>query len=188
MPIKTEGCMCMRVCDKIICALVFVVGILWFVAAEVVYDGSLMENPFWRSGMLALWYVPLATMYWVKSAWGESRKVDTLAWLASFLVLSAMMSADVLVTHYKPNSDHRCIPVGTDFASSLLGSFVFSIIVTVSDLLVLCWLRKHRHPVLMQWFIRRTIRLGGTMLFVVLLVLLVNGVFFVIGQVLRGNL
>ena len=171
----------MRVYDKIACALVFVVGMLWFVAAEVVYDGSLMEDPLWRSGMFALWYVPLATMYWVKVACGESRRDAALAWLAAFLVMSAMMSADVLVTHYKPNSDHRCIPVGTDFACSILDSFVFTMIVAVSDSLVLRWLRKNRHPILMRWLIRRVIRLGGTILFVVLLLWLMNGVFSVIG-------
>ena len=39
----------MRPYDAIACTLVIAVGIAWFVAAEVVYDGSLMEDPFWRT-------------------------------------------------------------------------------------------------------------------------------------------
>ena len=172
--------------DVTACALPIVVGLAWFAAAEVVYDGSLMENQFLRSGMLATWYVPLAVMYLVKSVSGEARRGVILAWLSAFGVMSAMVAVDVLVTHYKPDSDHCCIPVETDFACGLLGSFIFTAIMAFSDSIAKHWMRGGRRPVAKPWIVRRAMRLGVTVLFTVLLALLVNGVFIVIGQALRA--
>ena len=172
--------------DRTACALVIAVGLAWFAAAEVVYDGSLMENQFLRSGMLATWYVPLAAMYLVKSVSGEGRRGAVLAWLSAFGVMSAMVAVDVLVTHYKPDSDHCCIPVGTDFACGLLCSFIFTAIIAVSDSIAMRWVRGCGRPVAKPWIVRRAMRLGGAVLFTVLLMLLVNGVFTAIGQVLRA--
>jgi hypothetical protein len=176
----------MRKYDMAACALVIAVGLAWFAAAEVVYDGSLMEDPFLRSGMFATWYVPPAAMYLVKCVSGEGRGSAVLAWLVALGVMSAMMSVDVLVTHYKPDSDHCCIPVGTDFAYSIFFSFVFTGIIAVSDSFVLSWMRSARLPIAKRGGVRRALRLGGTVLFAVFLALLVNGVFIAIGQVLRA--
>ncbi|MBO7687056.1 MAG: hypothetical protein J6V72_11765 [Kiritimatiellae bacterium] len=176
----------MRKYDRTACALVIAVGLAWFAAAEIVYDGSLMENPFLRSGMLATWYVPPAAMYLVKCVSAEGRGSAVLAWLAAFGVMSAMVSVDVLVTHYKPDSDHCCIPVGTDFACSLLCSLIFTAIIAVSDSITMRWMRGCGQPVAKPWIVRRAMRLGGAVLFTVLFTLLMNGVFIVIGQVLRA--
>ena len=171
----------MRKNDIIACSLLVSLGMVWFVAAEVVYDGSLMEDPFLRSGMLALWYVPLAAMYLVKAAKGESRKIAVFAWLLAFLTMLAMTTADVLVTHYKPNSDHCCIPVGEDFALGAFGALVSSGLFSISDVLVMRCVRKIVHPMARQWFVRRAMRLCGTILLVVLLFCLLNVAFGVIG-------
>lgn len=56
----------MKRCDKIICAIAVAIGWAWFAAAQIAYDvGSPYANLALMLGMLAVWYVPPATMYLV---------------------------------------------------------------------------------------------------------------------------
>lgn len=175
----------MRPYDAIACTLVIAVGIAWFVAAEVVYDGSLMEDPFWRSGMFALYYVPLATIYLLKATRGECRGISIIAWLLAFLVLSAMMTADILVTHYKPNCDYCCIPVDEDFMMQIPGALVFTGLFSASDVVALRLLRKVKHPFARQWLLRRTMRVLGAIMLTCLSWVLLSGVLLMVGRLVR---
>ena len=177
---------CGRIHDIFACSLLILIGIAWFVAAEIVYDGSLMEDAFLRSGMFAEYYVPLAAMYLLKAIKGERRGVAVAAWILAFLTLSAMMTVDILVTHYKPNSDHCCIPVGDDFAMSVFGALIISAIICVSDAIARRLVRKIEHPLVRLWVVRRTMRFAGTLLLAVAFILLAGGVFDAIGRVVRS--
>ena len=175
MPIYTSGInpkhkwgKLVRRYDVIACAFVIVIGLVWFVAAEVAYDGSLMEDPFLRSGVFAQYYVPLAAMYLIKAIGGESWGSRVVAWLSSFLVLWATIAADVWVTHYKPNCDYCCIPANECFIMESVGAVVATVSISVSDVLTMRWIRKIAHPMARQWFIRRAIRLVCTVLFTLL--------------------
>ena len=171
--------------DILACAFVIVVGFVWFAAAEIVYDGSLMEDPFLRSGMFAQYYVPIATMYLIKVISGERRGSRVVAWLSSFLVFWVMIAIDVGVTHYKPNCDYCCIPAN----ECLMMESVFAIVMTasasVSDGLVMCWLRNVVHPIALQWFCRRAIRVIGTVLLTWLLFVLIYWVLYAISSMIR---
>ena len=176
----------MRKYDILACSLLILIGSAWFAAAEIVYDGSLMEDPFLRSGMFAEYYVPLAAMYLLKAIKGERRGVTVAAWILAFLTLSAMMTVDILVTHYKPNSDHCCIPVGEDFAMSISFALIFSVIICVSDATARRLERKIGHPLARPWIVRRAIRFAGTLLLAALFILLLSGVFHAIGRIVRS--
>ena len=154
----------MRKHDVIACAFVIVVGLAWFAAAEVVYDGSLMEDPFLRCGMLAELYVPLATMYLIKVIGGEGRCSRAVAWLSSFLALWAMIVVDVWVTHYKPNCDYCCIPANECLLMESVGAAALTALASVSDVLAMHWTRGMSHPLARHGFCRRALRLAGTVL------------------------
>ena len=175
----------MRWYDIIACAFVIVIGLVWFAAAEVVYDGSLMEDPFLRSGMFAQYYVPLATMYLIKAIGGEGRSARFVAWLTSFLVFLAMIAIDVWVTHYKPNCDYCCIPASECLMMESVGAAIMTVSASVSDVLAMHWLRKITHPLARQGFCRRAIRIVGTVLLTWLLFMLTGLVLYAIVGTIR---
>ena len=171
--------------DILACAFVIVTGLVWFAAAEVVYDGSLMEDPFLRSGMLAQLYVPLATMYLIKAVCGEGRGARIAAWLSSFLVLWAMIAVDVWVTHYKPDCDYCCIPAHECLVMESVGAVVLTVAASVSDVLAMCWIRKAACPIARLGFFRRAIRLVSTALLTWLLFMLTHWVLCAIVGIVR---
>ena len=170
----------MRKYDIVACAAIIILGLGWFAAAEVVYDGSLMEDPFLRSGMLAQLYVPLATMYLVKAARGEGRGTAIVAWLLSFLVLWGMTAVDVWVTHFKPNCDICCIPAEKCFMVESMAAIIVTLLAGISDVVILRLLVKIRHPLARQWFVRRALRLVGTVLLALLSCVVTYWVVFVV--------
>lgn len=153
----------MKKCDIAVCILTILVGVAWFAAAEIVYDGSTMEDPFWRSGMLAQFYVPLATMYLVKSIKGDSAKVAVCAGFAAFFALMAMVAVDIWVTHYKPNCDYCHIELGECAIMSSATAFIYIFSVSVADAISARLLGKLKHPVLRFYVVRRFLRLLATM-------------------------
>ena len=153
-----------RKLDMIACSLLITIGLAWFAVAEVAYDGSRMEDPFLRSGMLAMWYVPLATMYLAKAIRGDGRAVGALAGLLAFLVFWAMIAVDVWVTHYKPNCDICHIPAQECFAMESIVAFVVTVFACFSDVVSARMVRKVRHPIARFWLVRRAMRIAGTVL------------------------
>lgn len=151
----------MKKLDIAICALTVVLGLAWFAGAEVVYDGSLMENQFWRSGMFAMFYVPPATMYLVKAFRGEGRATAVVATTLAFLALWAMIAVDVWVTHFKPNCDYCCEPAGECFIMESIMAGIVTAIVGFSDVVSLRILRKIKYPFAKIWIVRRAMRLAG---------------------------
>ena len=154
----------MKKLDVAICALTVVLGLAWFAAAEVVYDGSLMEGPFWRSGMLAMFYVPPATMYLVKAVMGEGRATAVVATMLAFLVLWGMIAVDVWVTHFKPNSDYCCIPAGECLMTRSITTMILMTIIGFSDVVSLRIVRNMKHSLLRLWIVRRVMRVTGMIL------------------------
>ena len=165
--------------DIIACSLLIVIGLAWFVAAEVVYDGSRMEDPFLRSGVLAMWYVPLATMYLVKAIRRNRRTTALLAGMSSFLVLWAMIVVDVWVTHYKPNCDICHIPAKECFAMESIAALIVIVLVDISDVISARMVRKARHPIARLWLVRRVMRLAGTVLLTLLSCVLTYWILYV---------
>lgn len=153
----------MRTFDKLVCAQIIVVGILWFLAAEFVYDGSLMEDPFLRSGMAATYYVPLATLYLVKAARGEGRRASVIAGVWTFLVLEAMMAVDVWTRHFKPDCDICHIPAGECWTMETVGAAIVTVLVVFSDAWSLRLIGKIRHPLANFWLARRALRVVVTL-------------------------
>lgn len=178
----------MRRHDILACTFVMVLGLAWFAAAEAVYDGSLMENPFLRSGMLAQYYVPLATMYLVKAVGGEGWRPRVFAWLSSFSVLWAMIAVDVWVTHYKPNCDYCCIPANECLLMESVGAVALTVLAGVSDVLALHWTRKTACQFARLRFFRRAIRVAGTVLLTWLLFMLTGWALHAIACVVRAAL
>ena len=170
----------MRKYDMLACVAIIILGLGWFVAAEVVYDGSLMEDPFLRSGMLAQLYVPLATLYFVKAVKGEGRGTAIVAWLLSFLVFWGMTAVDVWVTHFKPNCDICCIPAEHCFMVESIAATIITLLASISDVVSLRLLVKIKHPLARQWFVRRALRLVGTVLLTVLSCVVTYWVLFVV--------
>ena len=154
--------------DTIACSLLIMIGFAWFAVAEVAYDGSLMEDPFLRSGMFAMWYVPLATMYLVKAIKGEGRAAGALAGLLAFLAFWAMIAIDVWVTHYKPNCDICHIPAQECFAMESIMALVVTVLASFSDVVSARMVRKTRHPIARFWLVRRAMRIVGTVLLTLL--------------------
>lgn len=152
----------MRTFDKLICAQIFVIGILWFLAAEFVYDGSLMEDPFLRSGMAAMYYVPLATLYLVKTARGEGRRTSVIAGVWVFLVQVAMIAVNVWTTHFKPDCDVCHMPAGECFAMETVVAAIFTALVVFSDVWAMRLITKIRHPLANFWLARRILRVVAT--------------------------
>ena len=165
--------------DIIACLLLIVIGLAWFAAAEVAYDGSLMEDPFLRSGMLAMWYVPLATMYLVKAIRGDGRATAILAGLLSFLVLWAMIAVDVWVTHYKPDCDICHIPANECFAMESIAALIVIVLVGISDVISARMVKKVKWPIARWWLVRRVIRLVGTCLLTLLSCVLTYWILYV---------
>ena len=154
----------MRRYDILACTFVIAVGLVWFAAAEIVYDGSLMEDPFLRSGLFAEFYVPLATMYLIKAIGGEKWTSRVVAWLSSFLVLWAMIVVDVWVIHYKPNCDYCCIPANECLLMRSVAVAILTALASVSDVLAMHWIKGVTHPLARHVFCRRAMRLVGTVL------------------------
>ena len=175
----------MRRYDILACALVIVTGLVWFAAAEVVYDGSLMEDPFLRSGMFAQLYVPLATMYLIKAISGEGRGPRVLAWLSSFLVFWIMIAIDVWVTHYKPDCDYCCIPANECLMTGTVGAAIMTVLASVSDVLAMHWIRKIACPFARMGVFRRAIRLVGTVLLTWILSMLTGWVLYAVVSTVR---
>ena len=171
--------------DILACAFVIVTGLLWFVAAEVAYEGSLMEDPFLRSGMLAQYYVPLMTMYLIKAINGDGRGARVVAWLSSFFVFWVMIAIDVWVTHYKPNCDYCCIPANECLMMGSVGAVVMTVLASVSDVLVMHWIRKTTCPFARLGFLRKAIRLVGTVVITWLLFILTGWVLYAIVSTIR---
>lgn len=151
----------MKKLDIAICALTVVLGLAWFAGAEVVYDGSLMENQFWSSGMFAMFYVPPATMYLVKAVRGEGCATAVVATTLAFLVFWCMIAVNVWVTHFKPNCDYCCEPAGSCFIVESIMAVIVMAIVGFSDVVSLRIVRKMNHPFAKQWIVRRVMRLAG---------------------------
>ena len=151
----------MKKLDIAICALTVVLGLTWFAGAEVVYDGSWMEDPFWRNGMFAMFYVPPATMYLVKAFRGEGRATAVVATTLAFLVLWGMNAVDVWVTHFKPNSDYCCIPASECLTTESIVDVIAMASVGLSDIVSMRIVRKIRHACAKQWIVRRVMRLAG---------------------------
>ena len=175
----------MRGYDIIACAFVIVIGLVWFAAAEVVYDGSLMEDPFLRSGMFAQFYVPLATMYLIKAIRGEGWGARVVACLSSFWVFWVMIAIDVWVTHYKPNCDYCCIPANECLMMESVGAAVMTMLANISDVIAMQWIGKISCPFARMGFLRRAIRLVGTVLLTWLLFGLTGWVLSAIVSVIR---
>jgi len=174
-----------RQCDILACVFAIVTGLVWFAAAEVVYDGSLMEDPFLRSGMFAQYYVPLATMYLVKVIRGEKRGTGVIAWLLSFLVLWAMIAVDVWVTHFKPNCDYCCIPSNECLMMESVAAIIITALTCIADVFCLRLMRKVMFALAGLWIVRRTMRVAGTALLTWLLCMLSYWVVYITGRTIR---
>lgn len=172
----------MKIRDRVICALLIAVGLVWFAAAEINYDGSMRENAFVQSGMLAMTYVPLATLYLVKSIGGAGRKTDIMAGVLMFLMLWTMAAVDVWVTHFKPNCDYCHQPAGQCFAMDTIGALILTVLVCLSDAVSARLVRRVKHPIGRVWIVRRTLRVGGTLALTALLHALVYLILYVAGR------
>lgn len=170
----------MRRYDILVCTFVIAIGLVWFTAAEVVYDGSLMENPFLRSGMFAQCYVPLATMYLVKVIRGEGLGARVVAWMASFMLFWAMIAVDVWVTHFKPNCDICHIPAKECFIMESVMAMIITAVASVSDVISIRLTRMVRPPIVGCWFVRRALRVVGTVLIAWFLSVIAYWVLYVI--------
>lgn len=159
----------MRRGDAIACGMMMVLGAVWFAAAEAAYDGSGMENGLVQSGMLAVWYLPVAAMYLVKALRGEGRGAAIAAWAASFLTFGTMIAVNVWVTHFKPNTDHCHIPADQCLILELVIALLITGSTSVADRLSLGLLRKWKSRYVQLWLARRVLRLAGTMVLAVLL-------------------
>lgn len=170
----------MKKLDIAICALVIALGLVWFAAAEVVYDGSLMENPFWRSGMLAVWYVPIATMYLTKSAMGDGGVSAVIASAMAFLVFWAMIAVDVWVTHFKPDSDYCCIPASECFLMESISAMIIVALAGFADIVSSRLVKRIRHPIARWWLVRRVMRVIGMFLITCLFCVVAYWILYVV--------
>ncbi|MBO7619518.1 MAG: hypothetical protein J6T06_03335 [Victivallales bacterium] len=175
-----------RKLDMTVCSVLIVIGLVWFAAAEAVYDGSLMEDPFLRSGMFATVYVPLATMYLAKAIRGDRRATAIIAGLLAFLVLWAMIAVDVWVTHYKPNCDICHIPAKECFATESIAAAIVIALVGISDVISARMVRAVTWSVAGFWLVRRIMRVAGMVLFTLLSCVLTYWILYVALRVAWG--
>lgn len=172
----------MRKCDIAVCIMTILIGVAWFAAAEIVYDGSMMEDPFLRSGMLAQFYVPLATMYLIKAIKGNSAAVTVCAAFAAFFAFMAMEAVNIWVTHYKPGCDHCHLELGECATASSLMAFIYIFSVSVSDAISARLVGKMKFPIMRLFVVRRFLRLLAMLVFTCVTCV---ATYFIVGVILR---
>ena len=96
-----------------------------------------------------------------------------------------MIAIDVWVTHYKPNCDYCCIPANECLMMESVGVAVMTMLANVSDVIAMHWIRKISCPFARRGFLRRVIRLIGTVLLTWLLFWLTGWVLSAIVSAIR---
>lgn len=171
----------MRRYDVVACVLAILLLLAWAAVshvAQVFYSVSFAESPLLRCGDCAYFLLPFAAMYLVKAVKGEGLGSAIAAGMLSFAVFFALMSLDIWFPDFHPYCDESS---GHLLLNAILG-ISLAVSAGVSDALVLRCLRKLPCSSARQWFVRRAIRVIGTMLLAGILTLLLC---FLISRVVR---
>ena len=139
--------------DIWLAALLVVVCLAWFALYEVYYNGGPMPALPALGGLFAL-LLPMFTAYLVREFARHRRRPFLWAWFWSFVAFSLIITANILVEHYKPNCDRCHMEIEWDFILLIPAALVYTGVVNAVDGVVARimqeweWCRLHRSQIL----------------------------------------
>ena len=143
----------MKRLDLWLAALLVLTCFAWFALYEVYYDGGPMSIVPALGGVFVL-ILPMFTVYLAKELVRDRRRAFLWAWFWAFVALCLIVTANILVEHYKPNCDRCHMEIEWDFMFMIPVVLVYTGVVDAVDAVVARimqewkWCMTNRHLIL----------------------------------------